>query len=138
MYIVIHTGGFYLNSGRKMGITRRSYTLQYSKDNSGKPGLYVYNKDATVKEKYVNTWLHMDYEMQVETKLDYLFFESTQALQSSEIQMLKSQCEQKRTQIHTILMLSLEKPRLAGYMVTGNRLCSLKLMAVLLGATLVL
>ena len=121
MYIVIHTGGFDMASGRKMGITRGSYTLQYSTDNSGKPGLYVYNRDATVKDKYVNTWLNMDYEMLVGTKLDYLFFESTRALQSSEFQMLKNQCEQERTQILTILMLSLENPRLAGYMLTGNR-----------------
>ena len=63
----------------------------------------------------------MDYEMQVCTKLDYLFFESTPVLQLSEIQMLKNQCEQERTQILTILMLSLENPRLAGYMLTGNR-----------------
>ena len=65
MYIVIHTGGFEMASGRKMGVTRGSYTLQYSTDNSGKPGLYIYNRDATVKDKYANTWLHMDYEMQV-------------------------------------------------------------------------
>ena len=99
MYNVIHTSGIVMASGRKMGITRGSHTLQYSTDNSGKPGLYVYNRDATVKDKYVNTWLNMDYEMQVGTKLDYLFFESTRALQSSEIQTLKNECEQKRTQI---------------------------------------
>ena len=76
-------------SERKMGITRGSYTLQYSTDNSGNPGLYVYKREATVEDKYVNTWLHMDYEMQVGVKLDQLFFESTRALQSSEVQMLK-------------------------------------------------
>ena len=53
--------------------------------------------------------------------MDYPFFESTRPLQFSEIQMLKNQCEQERTQILTILMLSLENPRLAGYMLTGNR-----------------
>ena len=30
-------------------------------------------------------------------------------------------CEQERTQIMTILMLSMENPRLTGYMLTGNR-----------------
>ena len=34
---------------------------------------------------------------------------------------MKNQCEQERTQILTILMLSVENPRLAGYMLTGNR-----------------
>ena len=42
-------------------------------------------------------------------------------LEGSEIQLLKNLCEQKRTQMLTILMLSKENPRLAGYMLTGNR-----------------
>ena len=66
-------------------------------------------------------YLNMDYEMHMGTKLDYLFFQSSRLLQESEIQLLKSQFEQERTQILTILMLSLENPRLAGYMLTGNR-----------------
>ena len=59
--------------------------------------------------------------MHTGTKLDYLFFQSSRLLQVSEIQLLKNQCEQERTQILTILMLSLENPRLAWYMLTGNR-----------------
>ena len=59
--------------------------------------------------------------MHMGIKLDYLFLQSSRLLQASEIQLLKNQCEQKRTQILTILMLSLENPRLAGYMLTGNR-----------------
>ena len=42
-------------------------------------------------------------------------------LEGSEIQFLKNLCEQERTQILTILMLSMENSRLAGYMLTGNR-----------------
>ena len=42
-------------------------------------------------------------------------------LEDSEIQLLKNLCEQERTQILTILMLSMENPRSAGYMLTGNR-----------------
>ena len=38
-----------------------------------------------------------------------------------EIQLLQNQCEQERTQILTNLLLALENPRLAGYMLTGNR-----------------
>ena len=40
---------------------------------------------------------------------------------ASQVQHLKNQCEQERTHILTDLMLSLENPRLAGYMLTGNR-----------------
>ena len=42
-------------------------------------------------------------------------------LEGSEIQLLKDLCEQERTQYLTILVLSMENPRLAGYMLTGNR-----------------
>ena len=42
-------------------------------------------------------------------------------LQSFEIQLLKNLCEQEGTKILTILMLSMENPRLVGYMLTGNR-----------------
>ena len=63
----------------------------------------------------------MHYEMHMGTKLDYPFFQSSRLQQASEIQLLKNQCEQERTEILTILMLSLENPRLAGYMLTGNR-----------------
>ena len=72
MYIVIHTAGFDMASERKMGMTTGSYTLQYSTDNSGKPGRFVFIRDASVKDKYV------DYEMQVGTKSDYLLSESTE------------------------------------------------------------
>ena len=65
--------------------------------------------------------LNLDYELHQGTKLDYLFFESSKMLECSEIQLLKNLCEQERTQILTILMLSMENPRLAGYMLTGNR-----------------
>ena len=68
-----------------------------------------------------NSYLNMDYEMHLGTKIDYLFFQSSRLLQATEIQLLRNQCEQERTQILTNLMLALENPRLAGYMLTGNR-----------------
>ena len=66
-------------------------------------------------------YLNMDYEMHMGTKLGCVFFQSSQLLQASEMQLMKNQCEQERTQILTFLMLSLENPRLAGYMFTGNK-----------------
>ena len=59
--------------------------------------------------------------MHLGTKIDYLFFQSCRLLQATEIQLLQNQCEQERAQILTNLMLALENPRLAGYMLTGNR-----------------
>ena len=68
-----------------------------------------------------NSYLNMHYEMHLGTKIDYLFFQSPRLLQATEIQILQNQCEQERTQILTNLMLALENPRFASYMLTGNR-----------------
>ena len=59
--------------------------------------------------------------MHLGTKIDYLFFQSSRLLQATEIQLLQNQCEHERTQILTNLMLAHENPRLAAYMLTGNR-----------------
>ena len=61
------------------------------------------------------------YEMHLGTKIDYLFFQSSRLFQTTKIQLLQNHCEQERTQILTKLMLSLESPRLAGYLLTGKR-----------------
>ena len=122
MYVAIHYGGFDMKTGRKLN-ELGPHLLQYQNNAfQSKPGnLYVYSPQPKPADPYINTWLNMDYELQQGTKLDYLFFESSRALQASELNLLKNQCEQERIQIFTILMLSLENPRLAGYMLTGNR-----------------
>ena len=66
-------------------------------------------------------YLNLDCKLHQSTKLDYLFFDSSKMLEGSKIQLLENLCKQERTQILTILMLSMENPRLAGYMLTGNR-----------------
>ena len=69
-----------------------------------------------------DNYLNIKYEMHLGTKIDHLFFQSSGLLQATEIQLLQNQCEQERTQILTNLLLALENPRLAGYMLPGNRL----------------
>ena len=122
MYVAIHYGGFDMKRRRKL-TELGPHLLQYQNNaflsKSGK--LYVYSPQPKPADPFINTWLKMDYELQQGTKLDYLFFQSSRALQASELNLLKNQCEQERIQIFTILMLSLENPRLAGYMLTGNR-----------------
>ena len=125
LYVAIISGGFDLRSGRNLGKERNGATqlLQYTKptENNGCAQLYAYDpKHTSRKTSDEDMYLNMDYEMHKGTKLDYLFFKSSRLLQASEIQLLKNQCEQERTQIPTILMLPLENPRLAGYMLTGN------------------
>ena len=71
-------------------------------------------------------YLNMDYEIHLGTKLDYFFFHTSRLFQASGMQLLKNQCEQERTQINTILMLFLDNPHLAGYMLIGNKSMFLK------------
>ena len=126
LYVPIISGGFDLRSGRNLNKERNGATqfLQYipPTENNGSAQLYVYDpKHTSYKTSDEDMYLNMDYELHMGTKLDYLFFQSSQLLQTSEIQHLKNQCEQQRTQILTILMLFLENSRLAGYMLTKNR-----------------
>ena len=65
-------------------------------------------------------YLNLNYELHQGTKLDYLFFESSRMLEGSELQLLKNLCVQERTQILTTLMLLMENPGIAGYMLIGN------------------
>ena len=125
-YVAIISGGVDLRSGRNLGKERNGATqlLQYmsTTESNGFARLYAYDpKHTSHKTSDEDMYLNMDYEMHMGTKFDYLFFQSSRLLQASEIQLLKNQCEQEKTQILTILMLSLENPHLAGYMLTGNQ-----------------
>ena len=126
LYVAIISGGFGLRSGRNLGKKWNGATQLLRRiaptENNGFAQLYALDpKHTSHKTSDGNMYLKMDYEMHMGTKLDYLFFRSSPLLQASEVQLLKNQCEQKRTQILTILMLSLENARLAGYMLTGTR-----------------
>ena len=79
----------------------------------GTQKLQTENPDSYLKIAY--------HEMHLATKIYFLFFQSSRLLQATEIQLLQNQCEQERTQTLTNLMLGHENPRLAGYMLNGNR-----------------
>ena len=68
-----------------------------------------------------DSYLNIDYEVHLGTKIGYLFLQSSRLLQTTELQLIQNQCEQERTQILTNLILDLENPRLAGYMLTGKK-----------------
>ena len=108
-----------------MGFSGGTQHLQYYQPSVSSDGkLFVHKPESPHTDNpNPNTphYLNLDYELHQGTKLDYLFFESSKMLEGSEIQLLKNLCEQERTRILTILMLSMENPRLAGYMLTGNR-----------------
>ena len=126
LYIAVTSGGFNLRSGRNLGKERNGATQLLQciapTENNGFAQLYAFDLTHTShKTSDEDMYLNMDYEMHLGTKMDYLFFQSSQLLQASEIQLLKNQCKQERTQILTILMLSLENARFAEYMLTGDR-----------------
>ena len=112
-------------SGKGMGFSEGTQFLQYYQPSVSSDGrLFVHIPESpNTDDSNPGTphYLNLDYEIHQGTKLDYLFFESSRMLEGSETQLLKNLCEQKRTQSLTILMLSMENPRLVGYMLTGNR-----------------
>ena len=121
--------GFDMNTGRNLGREKNGATKIFlylgpqAKNDFGQ--LYAHNPQLEGTQLQQadnpNSYLDMDYEMHLGTKIDYLFFQSSRLLPATEIQLLQNQCEQERTQMLTNLMLALENPRLAGYMLTGNR-----------------
>ena len=129
LYMARLCEGFDMKTGRNFGREKNGATkiLQYlgpqAKNDFGQ--LYAHNLQLEGTQHQQtdnpNSYLNMDYEMRLGTKKDYLFFQSSRLLQATEIQLLQNQCEQERTQILTNLMLALEVPRLAGYMLTGNK-----------------
>ena len=125
LYVVIEFGGFDLASGKRMGFSGGTQHLQYYRPSGSSDGRLFVHKPESPHTEDPNSgtphYLNLDYELHQGTKLDYLLFESSKMLEGSEIQLLKELCETERTQILTILMLSMENPRLASYMLTGNR-----------------
>ena len=125
LYVVIEFGRFDLASRKRMGFSGGTQHLQYYQPSVSCDGRLFVQKPESPHTDDPNPgtphYLNMENELHQGTELDCVFFESSKMLEGSEIQLLKNLCEQERTRILTILMLSMENPRLAGYMLTGNR-----------------
>ena len=127
-YMARLSESFDMETGRNLGREKNGATkvLQYfglREKNIGQHFAHNTQLDGTHFHQAENpdSYLNMDYEMHLGTKIEYLFFQISRIFQATEIQLLQKQCEQERTQILIYLMLALEIPRLAGYMLTGNR-----------------
>ena len=125
LYVVIDFGGFNLAFGKRMGFSGGTQHLQNYQPSVSSDGRLIVHKPESPHTDNPNPetphYLNLDYELHQGTKLDYLFFESSKMIERSEIQLLENLCEQDRIQILIILMFSMENPRLAGSMLTGNR-----------------
>ena len=79
LYVAIISGGFDLRSVRNRDKERNGATQLWQyiapTDNNGFAQLYAYDpKHTSHKTSDEDMYLNMDYEMQMGTKLDYLFF----------------------------------------------------------------
>ena len=99
MYVAIHYGSD-METGRKVN-ELGPHLLQYHNNAFfSKTGiLYVSSRQPKSADPYINTRLNMDHELQKGTKRDYIFFQSSRALQASEPNLLRNQCERERIQI---------------------------------------
>ena len=108
-----------------MGFSGRTQHVQYYQPSvSSDSRLFVHKPESPHTDHprpETAHYLNLDFELYQRTKLDYLLFESSKMLEGSAIQLLKNLCAQERSQILTILILLMKNPRLAGYMLTGNR-----------------
>ena len=121
--------GFNMETGRNLGREKNGASKNFQflghRDKNDIGHLYAHNPQLEETQfdqaKTPDSYLNIDYEMHIGTKADYLFFQTTSLFQATEIQQLRSQCEQERAEILTNVMLALKKPRLAGYLLTGKR-----------------
>ena len=104
-----------------------SNAYQFSIDNTGQVSYKSLNfSDLNGKWIGAQPWRsvgadEIDYELHLGTILDYKMYFNTKQLRHSEMTLLQNQCELKRTQVLTILMLATQNTRPAGYMLTGSR-----------------
>ena len=103
-----------------------SNVYQFATDNTGQ----VSNTFLIFSEVYgkcfgAQPWCtistdEVDYELHLETKLNFLLYFITRQLTHSEMTLLQSQGELEHTQMLTFLLFAIQNTRLASYMLTGN------------------
>ena len=68
-----------------------------------------------------NTFATLDYDAHINTKIDFTINYVFKSMSVQEINTLHTICELERTQLLTILAMSVKYPQLAGFRSTGNR-----------------
>ena len=87
----------------------------------------IYSSDnKTVDTKRFQVYENIDFDAHLGAKNDFMHLNKLRQLQTSTLQLLRNDCEQKRSTILNILMVSQENPRLAGYSITSKRAMFLK------------
>ena len=68
-----------------------------------------------------NKFVTIDYDVHINTKIDFTINHVFKSMTVQELNILHTVCELERTQLLTILAMSLKSPQLAGFLLTGNR-----------------
>ena len=68
-----------------------------------------------------NNFATIDYEAHINTKIDYSINHVFKSMSVAELNPLHTICEVERTQLLTILAMSVKNPQLAGFLLTQNR-----------------
>ena len=113
---VTYLDGFHMNTGQPKPHSKidqnMSGKIQF--DNSIKkyifPALNISNNFATI-----------DYDAHINTKIDFTINHVFISMTVQELNTLHTVCELERTQLLTILAMSVKNPQLAGFLLTGNR-----------------
>ena len=123
---VSYTEGFDINTGERNPsiLPQNEQFNQYSSEYHKITGKLIEDKD----KKYLfpplnstNNFATIDYETQINTKIDYAINHVFKTMTVSELNTLHTVCELERTQLLTILAMSVKNPQLAGFLLTQNR-----------------
>ena len=68
-----------------------------------------------------NNFATLDYDAHIITKIDFTINHVFKSMTVQELNTLHTICELERTQLLTILAMSVKNPQLAGFLLTGNR-----------------
>ena len=68
-----------------------------------------------------NNFATLDYHAHINTKIDFTINHVFKSMSVQELNTLHTICELERTQLLTILAMSVKNPQLAGFLLTGNR-----------------
>ena len=68
-----------------------------------------------------NNFATLDYDVHINTNIDFTINHVFKSMTVQEINTLHAVCELERTQLLTILAMSVKNPQLAGFLLTGNR-----------------
>ena len=114
---VTYLDGFDMNTGQprphSMIDQRTGGQIQYGNTNKR----YVFpllNKS--------NNFATLDYDAQINTKIDLTINHVFKSMSVQELKTLHTVFELERTQLLTILAMSVKNPQLAGFLLTGNRI----------------